>query len=194
MSIGSTVWGPYAWHMLHAWSIGDEIKEENIHWYYLFYTSFEYILPCPICAQHYKEILETELPLYEEYICRDYIQKWVYQLHNIINENLQKKVSSTDSNVYSYKKCIEENQIVRWKEIQYFLYTLYSHFDYANMSIFTFDKIGIFLKSFCVLCPEPKIQEQWKESNVLSELDEILTPLQFQKWLTSKRCLFEMEL
>jgi hypothetical protein len=190
MTIGSTVWGPYAWHLLHAISIGDntEIYEEDRHWYYLFYTSFEFLLPCPVCAQHYNQILTFELPIYEEFICRDYMKKWVYQLHNIINENLEKKIEGGP--IYPYKKCIEENQSMRMKENHYFLSKVYLHADYEQMSIFTFDRMITFLKSYCILCPHPQIRQQIQQENIVTQLDEIMSPLEFKKWFAEKSTFF----
>ena len=52
------VWGPCAWHLLHAISIGNnkEIKEKNKNAYIIFYKTFGYILPCVICKEHYKNL------------------------------------------------------------------------------------------------------------------------------------------
>jgi len=188
MSIGSNTWGPYAWHLLHSFSIGnnEEIEEEDIHSYYIFYTSFQYILPCPLCAEHYKNIIEIELPLYEEYICRDYLKKWVYQLHNIVNDTLNKNIK-----VYSYKKCIEENKIIRPKDIHFLINKIYLNFYYENMSIHKFENIFTFFKLFCKLYPHTEVRNNIKELNIMDDLETIISPRQFQNWLKNKYKLLD---
>ena len=59
MILGRKIWGPYAWHLLHTFSINNNFKisESKKHQYYIFYTSFAYVLPCMICRDHYYDII-----------------------------------------------------------------------------------------------------------------------------------------
>ena len=86
------MWGPCAWHLLHIISIGNgkEIKKKYINSYNLFYKTFGYIIPCTICSEHYKNIFGIFHKINTDYMNRDYLIKWVCDLHNIVNKNLKK--------------------------------------------------------------------------------------------------------
>ena len=179
INIGKEKWGPFAWHMLHSFSI----KSPNIrkkHSYYVFYTTFIYIIPCLVCKEHYSEILYNMLPLYEEKINREYIEKWVFLTHNIVNIILKKKL-------YTFKKCIEENRKPRNKDIFFFMKAVYNSFNYDNMCFYNFDQIYNFFILFCNLYPSKKIRVILKSYIDDQNFKDISTPKELQRWfLTNK--------
>lgn len=92
------IWGPWAWHLMHAISIGNnkEILDDNKLYYKKIYTLFLEILPCIICKKHYLEILEKNQIVLSD-LNRKYIIKWVIKIHNLVNKKLnKKKVSNKD--------------------------------------------------------------------------------------------------
>ena len=66
-------------------AIAWEIKEKNKNAYIIFYKTFGYILPCVICKEHYKNLFGIFHKINYELICREYMIKWVFDLHNIVN-------------------------------------------------------------------------------------------------------------
>jgi hypothetical protein len=57
MNYGSIIWGSKAWHLLHAFST-KKISDDKKHNYYIFYTTFIYLLPCIVCSEHYSIITD----------------------------------------------------------------------------------------------------------------------------------------
>ena len=110
--IPKSVWGPKAWHLLHAFSIHptSEITIEEQHSYYLFYKTFYYIIPCQICKIHYRDIFDIFEPLEEKKITRKSLKIWVWKIHNIVNGRLGKKKME-------YQKAIEMQKPLQNKEI-----------------------------------------------------------------------------
>jgi hypothetical protein len=175
--LGKNKWGPIAWNLLHSFSINNNktIKEDYKHNYYIFYTSFEYILPCLICSTHYADILYNKLPLSEELLTRKYIIKWVYEVHNIVNSILSKKKCS-------YENCINENKNPKNKEIFFFIKAIYLNFNYNNMSLYKFDQIYNFFLNFCILYPNKEIRKLLNNYIKKNNLNKIYTPNELKKW------------
>ena len=175
--LGKNKWGPIAWNLLHSFSINNNktIKEDYKHNYYIFYTSFEYILPCLICSTHYSDILYNKLPLSENIITRKYIIKWVYEAHNIVNLLLGKKICS-------YDNCINENKNPKNKEIFFFMKAIYLNFDYNNMSLYKFDQIYNFFLNFCILYPNKEIRKSLNNYIKKNNFNKIYTPIELKRW------------
>jgi hypothetical protein len=175
--LGKNKWGPIAWNLLHSFSINNNkiIKENYKHNYYIFYTSFEYILPCLICSTHYSDILYNKLPLSEDLITRKYIIKWVYEAHNIVNLLLGKKICS-------YDNCINENKNPKNKEIFFFMKAIYLNFDYNNISLYKFDQIYNFFLNFCILYPNKEIRKLLNNYIKKNNFKKIYTPIELKKW------------
>jgi hypothetical protein len=86
------VWGPVFWTTMHIVSLGyprtptedEKAAASN------FYNSLAYMIPCPICKEHYRHFLETD-PVDDALNSRDELITWVFNLHNKVNEKLSKK-------------------------------------------------------------------------------------------------------
>lgn len=93
----TSVWGPPMWHTLHTISFNYPVspsKEQKAQ--YLFYfKSLENILPCKYCRDNYKKNLEV-LPLNSEVMAnRNNLSRWLYNMHNLVNNNLEKPIVLT---------------------------------------------------------------------------------------------------
>jgi hypothetical protein len=96
MSIGPTVWGPVTWQSMHYISLGYPIDPtpEQKEIYKNYYLSYQIILPCSVCANHYKENLK-KVPLTDDILStRDKLIQWVIDIHNEVNIIKNKKVLS----------------------------------------------------------------------------------------------------
>ena len=185
--IGKEKWGPKAWHMLHAFSISDDLTLTPLlkKKYYIFYTSFLYVIPCLICKEHYSEILYNILPLNEEKITRKYLERWVFNAHNIVNVLLKKKY-------YTFKKCIKDNKEPRNYEIMVFIKAVYLGFDYENMCLYNFDQIYNFFINFCVLYPCKKIRTKLKKIINHEDFKSLCTPNELRKWFYENQDLWNL--
>jgi len=170
-------WGPKAWNLLHSFSINNNYKipENKKHNYYIFYTTFTYILPCIICSDHYYDIIHNIEPLEEEKISRSYIKKFIFKVHNIVNSILNKSK-------YSYKKYIQEQPITNNEDIFFFINNVYKNFDYDMMSLYKFDQIYNFFINFCILYPDKHIQKNLKKLIKSNNFKNIKTPIDFKQW------------
>jgi len=95
------VWGPALWHSLHIISFNYPVKpsKEQKKYYYDFFMNLQHILPCKYCRDNYENNLKT-IPLNNQRLKnRETFSKWLYEIHEIINTNLNKKSNLTYEDV-----------------------------------------------------------------------------------------------
>lgn len=88
----TSVWGPGLWHFLHVISFNYPIEpnEDQKQQYHDFMKQLEFILPCRYCRENYKKNIR-DVPLNKSvFRSRDTFSKYVYRLHEHINEMLGK--------------------------------------------------------------------------------------------------------
>ena len=93
----TTVWGPSMWHYLHIMSFNYPInptKADKKH-YRDFIINLQYVLPCKYCRQNLTNNLKN-LPLTMKLMSsRDSFSRYVYELHEHINNMLKKPSNLT---------------------------------------------------------------------------------------------------
>jgi hypothetical protein len=93
----TTVWGPSMWHYLHIMSFNYPInptKADKKH-YRDFIINLQYVLPCKYCRQNLTNNLK-KLPLtMNTMLNRDSFSRYVYELHEHINDMLKKPSNLT---------------------------------------------------------------------------------------------------
>jgi hypothetical protein len=93
----TNVWGPSIWHFLHTMSFNypvDPTADDKEH-YKSFITNLQYTLPCKYCRINLSKNLKT-FPITSEVLKnRETFSKYVYDLHNLINKMLKKKIKIT---------------------------------------------------------------------------------------------------
>lgn len=178
MIYGKKYWGPKVWYLLHSFSINNNLKIPNNkkHNYYIFYTSFYYILPCFICSKHYNEILYYINPLDENNITQKYLKRWVYNTHNIVNDILDKPK-------YKYSKLSEDYKFINHSKIFFTIKILFQNLNFDNMSLIMFDQVYNFFINFCLLYPDTIIKKKLKKIIITDNFLKIDTPKFFKKWL-----------
>ena len=95
-TIGPAVFGPHIWKTMHYVSLGypKNPTQEQKEKYRAFYMSFMDVLPCSLCAVHYKENY-AKYPLTDIILSnRDKLINWVIDIHNIVNEMKNKPIIS----------------------------------------------------------------------------------------------------
>jgi len=66
-----------------------------------FFESLQYMIPCPICKEHYKENFKNS-PLTDEIVeDKQKLIRWLFNMHNLINKQLGKSEISWREFVYS---------------------------------------------------------------------------------------------
>jgi hypothetical protein len=94
------VWGPIFWRTMHIVSLGysPNPTEQEQTAAKQFYESLQYVIPCPICREHYSHILSSMPPRVGN---RDELVAWVFDVHNKVNEQLGKPVFTWEQYVAS---------------------------------------------------------------------------------------------
>ncbi len=87
------IWGPHFWETLHCVSFGYPLEPTEQHKkdYKAFFMSVGNVLPCRYCRESYTIFINTEerSKLKDEHLKdRECLTKWVYKLHQRVNEKL----------------------------------------------------------------------------------------------------------
>jgi hypothetical protein len=179
MSIGKESWGPYAWHLLHRVAIHDRspINDNDKYYYYIFYSTFLYCLPCSICKEHYDNILVYFNKLDKDRLDREYLIEWINITHNEVNDILSKPQFDIDNSIKNHS--VTDNN-----KIFYFIEGVFFHLD-NNIAIFDFDQIYNFFISFCHLYPDSRIREFLINKIKEDAFINISLPLELKRWFSN---------
>jgi hypothetical protein len=112
----TSVWGPSLWHSLHTISFNypTNPSPEQKKRYLSFFKSLRYILPCKYCRDNYLKNLKRVPLTMKTMKNRKTLSKWLYLLHEEINNMLGKKSGLTYDDVRNrYEmfraRCIDES-------------------------------------------------------------------------------------
>lgn len=88
-------WGPAMWHSLASIAFTYKPNEKTMLDYYDFFSNLGNILPCEKCSIHYKENFikledSLKISLRQNALAPNGLFKWVYDLHNLVNKQLNK--------------------------------------------------------------------------------------------------------
>lgn len=88
----TSVWGPLMWNTLHIISFNYPVHptEADKEHYYQFINSLTKVIPCGKCRDNLKKNLEDTNFNKSKLKDRDTFSRFVYNLHNIVNHNLNK--------------------------------------------------------------------------------------------------------
>ena len=94
---GPDVWGPHGWKFIHYVTLGypnNPTSEQKKH-YYEFFDNLKNVLPCKYCRDNYKKNLKESGFKKGVFKNRDTLSRWVFKLHESVNNNLNKKSGLT---------------------------------------------------------------------------------------------------
>jgi hypothetical protein len=102
-SLKPNIWGPHGWKFMHYVSLGyPETPTENDKQNYKnFYYSLQHVLPCEKCAQNYSHNLKKN-PIDNHLGTRDTLVKWAIDIHNKVNQELEKSELNYDEAISLY--------------------------------------------------------------------------------------------
>lgn len=107
------IWGPHLWKSLHFITFGYPINptEEQKIEYRKFFESLAFVLPCKYCRESYHYFINNEPTKINNDIFnnRDSITKWLYLLHDRVNQKL-----GVDYNV-TYDEVVKKYESFRAK-------------------------------------------------------------------------------
>ena len=156
MSIQITpkLWGPYCWNFLH--SISKNYNSKYKKKYYYFIKKIKFILPCPVCQEHFKQYLEDNNVELQK-INKQYLEKWFFKLHNHINKKLYKKEISFKE----AKKEIDNKKYTNNNYIFTFFYFINNFFLKHSLSINHFNNIKSMYKLMGYIYPDNIIKQNF---------------------------------
>lgn len=97
-------WGPHAWIFLHSitFNYPDKPTKETIIRYKNFFEALQFVIPCDICQDHYKEnIIKVKLTSHALKSRKNLIE-WLIDLHNEVNKTQGKKIMSYEEVIDFY--------------------------------------------------------------------------------------------
>ena len=112
------IWGPHAWIFLHSIAYGypeNPTKNEQVN-AKKFFESLGYMLPCKTCSTLYIKDIKKIDSIDNAVKNKNNLIKWVNQMHNKVNENLNKKQYS-DAEYDNYYQNMYENKTTNFNYI-----------------------------------------------------------------------------
>jgi hypothetical protein len=89
-------WGGDAWHILHTIGLNTKVTPSNKKDFIIFLNNFKNILPCTVCRDSFI-VKQNSLPISEDTVSNKEYQKWIYNIHNMVNDSIYKtKISFKD--------------------------------------------------------------------------------------------------
>ena len=177
------IWGPSLWIGLHCITFGYPINptDEQKENYKIFFEKVGDVLPCKHCRESYKIFIkEQDTDINNALDSRDSLTKWLYDIHNKVNEKLgvdygitydmvqkkyesyrakcvEKKANGCVVPLYSKKKCYQE---IKKKDCPVINYEIaYLFIDYAIQRNLNY-------KFFCFLNKNLKFnKKKWEKRN-----------------------------
>lgn len=113
MHLPPEVWGPVFWSTLHIVSLSyaDEPTYAEKRAAKEFYSALPYVLPCPVCREHFREVLQA-LPVENWLDNRNSLVEWVWMAHNRVNERLGKPQVTKDAFFKAYREMAQRGRPV----------------------------------------------------------------------------------
>tara|TARA_Y100001958_G_C21176275_1_gene507020 strand:+ start:284 stop:691 length:408 start_codon:yes stop_codon:yes gene_type:complete len=103
-NIKPEIWGPHGWKFLHYVSLGypdNPNQNDKIH-YKTFYESLQFVLPCKKCADNFSHNL-NKFPIDSHLENKDSLIRWLIDIHNKVNKELNKKEITYENAIKLYK-------------------------------------------------------------------------------------------
>ena len=110
--ITPSVWGPPMWKTIHVIALGypETPSETDKKTYKEFFKMLGRVIPCPTCAEGYREILDEKFPVEDALSsCHD-LFRWSVNVHNEVSKKLGSPPMSEDfvKNRYLMDKPVPE--------------------------------------------------------------------------------------
>jgi hypothetical protein len=117
MQFTPVVWGPFFWHTIHlvALSYPKQPSYTEKRSAKEFYESLQFLLPCAICREHYKDHLQKN-PISTFLDRREDIFRWTVMVHNEVNKQLEKPTWTEQEVLDYYHRLGKRNRSPVWRK------------------------------------------------------------------------------
>ena len=111
MGVSPKHWGREGWKFIHwvALTYPHKPTDKDKKNYLRFFESLQDVLPCPICAQHFKQNMKKYPPRFDS---SSDLFEWTVDMHNAVNESNGKKKISYESALKKVSKK-KENEMLK---------------------------------------------------------------------------------
>ena len=101
------IWGPCMWKTLHliTFTYPEKPSYAEKKYYYDFFNNLRYVIPCINCRKNYINHL-NEIPLDPHLDSKDLLIKWLIDIHNLVNKDLNKPQKKYKDVISHYSKLI----------------------------------------------------------------------------------------
>jgi hypothetical protein len=119
MGLDSTIWGPPMWFFLHTSAMCYPLYPNAVtkKKYYDFFQNLPLFIPIEPMSSHFSRLLE-EYPLSPYLDDRESITRWVWFIHNKINEKLEKPPVSLSDFYVKYYEAYQPKNNKRWEYVK----------------------------------------------------------------------------
>ena len=97
MAAGPDTWGPHGWKFIHFIALGypnNPTEQDKVKYKNFFYLLGD-VIPCIICANHYKKNLES-INIDNYLSSKTTLLQWTILMHNEVNKKNGKKIYTFD--------------------------------------------------------------------------------------------------
>lgn len=118
MALDSSIWGPHMWFFLHTSALNYPIYPNEVtkKKYYDFFQNLHLFIPVESIGSYFSQLLD-EYPISPYLDNRESLTRWVWFIHNKINEKLEKPTISLND---FYEKYYENYKPKKNKEKDYY--------------------------------------------------------------------------
>jgi 5-methylcytosine-specific restriction endonuclease McrA len=95
------IWGPGTWKALHTFT--SNYTPDQANYYKEVFTKLQNVLPCEICRESYSKIIKI-IPIDNYTQSNRNMMLWLYLVHKMVNEKLNKPEGYTPSFEDVYKR------------------------------------------------------------------------------------------
>lgn len=126
MNLNSDIWGPHFWFVLHtiAYQYPDSPSKALKKKYYQFMINFPLFLPHSVAQKQFTELLKN-YPVSSYLDSRESFMKYIYFIHNHINEITKKRKQNYDDAWNQYLQLYECKQVESIKKYKIYRKIMY---------------------------------------------------------------------
>ena len=99
------IWSPSFWYILHLITFGypDEPSYIDQRGYHDFFVNLQHVIPCLKCKKHYSQYIQ-EHPIGPYLNTKSNLIRWLVNLHNMVNQQLNKPFVDIESAIQIHSK------------------------------------------------------------------------------------------
>jgi len=113
------IWGPHQWFMMHviSFTYPEQPSQYDKRAFHDYYASLKDVLPCEACKKHYNTFF-MQHPIGPHLDKRMDLIKWVVDIHNYVNINLDKPTYSVEEVLIMYKNLNPVSPFIKVEEVK----------------------------------------------------------------------------